>query len=696
MEKDILNNSQKSNLTRPRRLINWWIRWEDLNWPNGDIHQKIKRRAEAAARANVTTVILFGAHFRWDYLPYFTILHDYIATVAEELHKYGIEVYDRHSVNLIHRYDTKEEMRHVILHSAPHLPFSPSREMAASWEYRGKKLNDWRMIDVRTGEPLYYPQYAGEGFCYNNPDYLDAYCDYAKRLLADTGIDGLACEDSVHYMHFMSCACPHCKAELKRRTGMDLPPIEDRNFWGNWDNPAWNTWIDLRYDTGKHFFERLSAELPKDFPMITCGANSASYSSTGKACDARVFSQGGSNYVHSEMSGNTPPYKHDPVTANVAIADRMVNFSHHQAVARENGIRSFSTGYGFTEPSANIIWAVNKVLDTDCLFSTLNSRLGLPDHMLNELPEEPALIGKAFAFEKEHADLFGGKQIAQVGVYYSGDTRDHTFFGNLYKGYYKDYAMTLRTFFGAGISVNTIFSFPENTDEYAVVVVPSAVVMNDADVAAMRRYISVGGKVMISGPSCFVECKSEWKLPSRPELEKPEDFFDTIAYGVWHKHAEWVLNTEIESSKESCEWKNVAEGMIYNPHRMADGQIGQSMVEFVRQYAKKLPVEILSSQGYLITMFETEDGITVHFLAEDYDTDIDHKLDEMRFHRSRVNYVNKVEPIGVDRVVTVRSDSKLTVYTPFNEEVTDVYLEDGVYKIMLPQKTSYAIMKFLK
>ena len=131
-----------------KRIVNWWMRWEDLNWPNHDGLDRIKERAEKLAEANVTTAMLFGAHFRWDFMPYFTLLHDYIATVTEELHKYGIEFYDRHSVNLIHRYDTREEMRHVMLHSGPHLPFSPSREAAASWEYKGSRLNDWRMIDA--------------------------------------------------------------------------------------------------------------------------------------------------------------------------------------------------------------------------------------------------------------------------------------------------------------------------------------------------------------------------------------------------------------------------------------------------------------------------------------------------------------------------------------------------------------------
>lgn len=47
--------------TKAKRIINWWLTWEDLNWPSVDIQDKIKRRAEEAAKANVTTAVLFGA-----------------------------------------------------------------------------------------------------------------------------------------------------------------------------------------------------------------------------------------------------------------------------------------------------------------------------------------------------------------------------------------------------------------------------------------------------------------------------------------------------------------------------------------------------------------------------------------------------------------------------------------------------------
>lgn len=680
----------------PKRLVNWWLTWEDLNWPSVDMMDKIRRRAEAAAKANVTTAVLFGCHFRWDYLPYFTLLHDHIATTCEELHKVGIELYDRHSINLVHRYDTVEEMRHVMLHSGPHIPFSPSREAAASWEYGGKKLNDWRMIDVRTGKALYYPQYASEGFCYRNPDFVEAYCDYAKKLVADTGIDGLAAEDTVHYMHMNSCGCPHCREELKRRTGLELPSAEDRSFWGNWENPAWRQWIDLRYESGKEFFEKLMPALPEGFTVTTCGANSAAATTTASASDASRFVAGGSNYVHMELSGNTPPYKNDPVTVNRPISGISIGFSHHQAVARENKIRAFSTGYGFTEPSANIIWAVNKLLDTDCCFSTLKARLGLPDAMLKELPEEPELVERVYTFEKDHPELFCGEQVAQVGVYFSYETRNNTFFGSVNKGYYSDYAEALRSLSYAGISVHTLLHLPTDPEVYPVIVLASVLQMTDGERAAVERYRKAGGKVIVCGPSPLEFCESKWEFPTSPEINSSEDFFATIANGVWIKLPDWVSKTVFPESAEENRWREVADGLFYNPHRLRDKKIGDSFLELVKRYAKSLPLGTEDCKGYLTNIFETEDAFVMHFLAADYDTDIDHRLDEMRFHRSRVNFVNKVKAIGVTSKLLLRTDRAPTVYLPFDQGEAKIFCENGTCTVALPENTSYVIAKFPK
>lgn len=675
-----------------RRFTNWWIHWEDLHWPNPDSREAIKRKAEKYAQANITSAIIFGCHFRWDYLPFFTILHDYLATVAEELGKYHIELIDHHSVNLIHRYSTPEQMRRVMEHSGPHIPFSPSREAAASWEYNGKRLNNWRMIDVRSRDILWFPQYASEGFCHRNPEFGESYRDYAVKLVRDTGIKGLMADDAMYYANMNACACPYCRQELKNRTGLELPPIEDQSFWGNWDNPAWKAWIDLRFDATHDFHKALRAVLPEDFLLMSCGAPSATGGAVMSASDARKF-MGGCNYVNQEFSGNTPPYKQDPVTVNVPVAPRLISASHHQAAAREKGVRCYGTGYGFTEETANIIWAVNKMLDADCHFSTLKARLGLPQKILRTLPEEEDVIQKAYTFEKEHPQLFSGEPIGQLGVYFSYETRNHTCFGALAKGYTEDYAQILKMLFRAGISAHTVFKFPEDTKQYPLILLPSPAAMTDGEKAALKRYAEVGGKILITGPSAYPGCEHTWQLPTKPACEASA-FFHTVRDGVWSHPPQWMTSTNLPHSGDPDLWMEIEKGVLYNPCRASE--VETAVLEYCRKWADPLPVTVISQKGYLVSMFRGSDGITVQMLAEDYDTDIDHRLDEIRYHRSRVNYINKVEPAGVSRRVVLGARTAPEVYTPFQDQPTEISVDGGVCSVTLPEKCAYAIFHFPK
>lgn len=81
-------------------------------------------------------------------------------------------------------------------------------------------------------------------------------------------------------------------------------------------------------------------------------------------------------------------------------------------------------------------------------------------------------------------------------------------------------------------------------------------------------------------------------------------------------------------------------------------------------------------------------------MAEDYDTDIDHKLDEMRFHRSRVNFINKVEPIGVTSRLCLRAETEPQVFLPFSSEPAQVTCDRETVRIKLPEGCAYAIAHF--
>ena len=676
-----------------KRLTNWWIHWEDLHWPNPDTMDAIKRKAEKYAEANITSAVIYGCHFRWDYMPYFILLNDYLATVAQELKQYGIELIDHHSVNLIHRYSTPEEMRRVMQHSGPHIPFSPSREAAAVWEYKGKRLNDWRMIDVKNGEPLFFPQYAGEGFCHRNPEFKEAYYDYAKNLIKDTGIKGLMADDAMNYRGFHACGCRYCRQELKNRAGIDLPPIDDQTFWGNWDNPAWKHWVDLRFDATADFYRELRENVPEDFLLMACGASSAGAGAVDHSSDARDFLQG-NNYANLEFAGNTPPYNDDPVTANAPVADRLINASHHLAAAREIGGACYGTGYGFTEATANIIWAVNRTLGADCHFSTLKRRLGLPNKILETLPEEEDVIKTAFTFEKDHPQLFDGEMAGQVAVYFSNETHRHSCFGSIYDGYSKDYSATLKMLFLAGISPHTIFDFPADASTYPLVLVPSPWVMNGQEIKALRSYAEAGGRVVITGPSAFPGCNHRWQLPNKPDVD-PENFFGTIRDGVWTKAADWTVEKLSESPDEDA-WMSPCKNVVYHPFRVSRRKLNDSIVDYCRKFGKTMPVEVRNGGGYYITVFENEKGIVLHFLATQYHTDIDHKLDEMRYHRSRVNYINVVVPQAVDRTLKLVAEGVPQVFTPFNEEPSQVEATENGCKITLPENCAYATVFYAK
>ena len=672
------------------RMATWWMHWPDLQWPDSDNLDKIKARAEGMAKADVTACVFFGAHFRWDFLPVFPLLHDYIATVAEELHKNGVKLFDHHSVNLAHRYSTREEMRRVMVDSGPHLPFSPTFEAAETWQYNGKYLNNWRMLDVKTGKPLWFPQYTAQGFCHRNPEFRQAYRDYAKKLVADTGIDGLSADDAMFFMHYNACGCKYCRAELRRRAGIDLPPVEDKSFWGNWENPAWHHWIDLRFDASGEFYEQLRADLPENFTLTGCGANSASSKAVMSASDARSFLRGW-NYVNMEMSGNTPPYKGDPLTTNVPVPQRLVNASHHQAAAREKGVGAFCTGFAHSTQQANVVWAVSKMLGADAWIGTLKTRLGLPWHILNTLPSEQDIVGQAFGFEKEYGDLLQGALIAQLGVYFSYETRNHTCYGNLDQGYALDYADTLQLLFTNGLSPHTLFSFPETAEKYPLILLPGAARMTQAEQAALERYLQKGGVVMALGPTALPDCKNSWRLPTRIESE---DFFTTVPDGIHVRIAPWVKNTQVVHESETGAWQNPRKGLYYTAARPRDSQ---GLLQLVDRFIPLLPVRVLQADGFLSSLMEDEKGYTMQLVAADYDVDIDHKLDAMRVHRSRVNLITSIAPANTDETILIHSSTAPTVYTPFcegNAEIRSV--GDFGHFIQLPAHCAYALLRFEK
>jgi len=151
---------------------------------------------------------------------------------------------------------------------------------------------------------------------------------------------------------------------------------------------------------------------------------------------------------------------------------------------------------------------------------------------------------------------------------------------------------------------------------------------------------------------------------------------------------------ELEPTGDPDSWITTDSGVFYHPHRIHEGKVGEEVLAICKKFCKPLPVQMTENEGYSVSVFQNEKGTVVQLIALDYDTDIDHHLDEIRFHRSRVNYVNKVEPVGVTQTLRGLGNKLPLVYTPFCDKKPSVVLEEGGFAVKLPEKTAYVILHF--
>ena len=677
------------------RAVSWWIVWDDLKWPDDDVYDKIKRRADLMKASNTDTAVIFGAHFRWDFMPIWDCLHDLMATIADELHQRDLKLIDHHSSVLVHRYSNRKEMRNVKMHSGPHLPFSPSYQAAASWEFNGHKLDDWRMIDVTTGKPVYLPAYTAEEFCFNNPDFTRSYLEYVKLLLKETKIDGLMCDDAIFFSGYSSCGCKHCKDKFQKLYGHELPEAAESSFWGNWKNPAWKNWLQMRYQSNGDFLSLVKSVLPEDFPLMSCcsGSSNAGYNCTGQ--DVRQFNRS-CNMVHLEMCGNTPPFN-DPGTSNPPVSHRLVSASHHLAAAMQKNLPCVGQGYGFTEAGANIIWAANKMLGANCWFSTLKARLGLPVSKISHLPDDAEAAAKAFTFEKEHPELFRSSINSGLGVYFSYNTRNNSFFGSTEHGYAHDYFDTLEHFFSSGLTPRTILEIPTDINSCRAIILPSALCLSDIERENIGKYIANGGTIFATGPFGLYDGNGD-ASPSPllseyginidfTEPQKPTDF--------WGK--KWLFE-ESASCKNQKQWYELTSNFFWHPARIQEKNNTLTLSEKVRPFLGNPPLEIVNAEGWLSLLHSSSDAsrtCIMHMLSAEYEVEADQKLEAQRKHRSRVNLITGVKPLNASRKVDFSLNAKfkeIKVFMPFENSEARVLEEKDTVTIYLPENCSYFIV----
>ncbi len=632
----------KTNLKPYFRTVSWWVEWADLELGNPGAHDKIQRRADSFAASAVDTAVIFGTHFRWDFLPYWHILHSYFKEVSCALNERNIRLFDHHSATLTHRFNSPEETREAMLKMIHHLPWAPAPEAAADWTFNGELLNSWRMIDARTGGPARVPQYYAEQFCINHPGFRAAYTKYLKRLRAETGIAGLMCDDMIYFGGFYHCACKHCRKKL----GFELPETSDASFWGNWGDNRWIEYLTMRRRSVGEFISMVKAALPEDFPLMSCCTSGAYGGNNYSAQSIHEFARS-DNIINLEICGDNPG----------GVPVRLADGSYQAGAAKKYHLPVIAIGYGFFPDSAGHLWALNHMTGYSTWFSTLNGRLGLSKEILATLPGDAAPIAAAFQFEKAHPELFDEPLEYECAVYFSEKTKTDSYFGACEQGATKDYRDLIRILFSAGIRAETIFDFPEDAVQCPCVLMPSVVLLSEEEQVAMKRYLSSGGVILRHGPA------DPMVFPTRPEKD-----FESL---------DWLQGQTFDFYDPVDAWSEIQPGLWYDPARNPKG-----LLDLLRS-KMGLDLPEVQAAGFAVSARKH----SIHLLALEYDLEIDEKMEARRRQHSHVRLIRRAMPKNCAREIRCSVPVE-KVYCPLGGSGG---IESG--KVFLEGNPMYVIMK---
>lgn len=388
----------------PRRAASWWCTLEDLLWPEKNVVDKIKRRAEAFAKAEIDTAINFGFHIRFDYSDYFHQLHGYYRNVCEELHRYNIRFMDHYSCNHTIRPKNEAEFKKVHRTQRHEILLFPDEVAARHAQYEGILYDDICEVDILDGSRGYTDRYQMEVFCPNNPRFLDMHRKYLVRLLNEVPLDGMEVDDMCDYAGLRTCGCKYCRERLKKEYGREIPPFSDKSFWGttknknsftwgNYENPAFKDWLRMKSDSFVDHLKMIQSIIGER-PLMTCVSSSGPIILNGLSLNVERMA----------------PQLNFFMLENVGINIRCVNWVHMDAEAlnqkdialKRGKAPALALSYTIYEKGGYLGWCLARYWGVANWASTLNGRLieNPPDAM-----EIEDITGPFNNWESQHSDL---------------------------------------------------------------------------------------------------------------------------------------------------------------------------------------------------------------------------------------------------------------------------------------------------
>jgi len=493
---------------RTARVASWWLMKDDFYWPDYDIQEEIVRRAAHFAANGVNMVVIFGFHFRWDYVPYFERIRSLFRRITEECHRHGIHVCDHYSDTLIHRPRNDEDRWFLRERANHHVVIYPDCDQDFAFE--GTFRESWSQIDVRTNESVYFENYRCHAFCPNNPDFQRASLVYARRQLDETGMDGLM-NDDLHFLpDYHACACKHCRERFRTEWGHELPPVEDREFWGNQENPAFRDWIAMRLrSTGDHYV-RLRKELGPERPLFACCCETSSRRVVDKAMVCDEFSRG-CNVTSMEMMGLNPVGRWRDIHASQAVFQAIASggdflrgdAAHVLDVEEPDPFVPLI--YAEVPQQFSMCWAMQVAWGARSWVSKRNQARN--DLEARAVYDDESHLADSLKWQAAHEDLYvGTRRVADVGVIFSPATRNfaspeeanaHRAEHILWTQLMADHGVLSEAVLAQALCGSEAGN--KLARRYSLILAPRVVATDDLELEGLLGYLVTAGNVLVTG-----------------------------------------------------------------------------------------------------------------------------------------------------------------------------------------------------
>ncbi|MDD5678377.1 MAG: beta-galactosidase trimerization domain-containing protein [Kiritimatiellae bacterium] len=585
---------------RDARWASWWFTDQDLlKFKLRDFEKK----ARQLRASGVNAVITFGEfHFRWNFVDEWPEMLCMLRRLCAACHRHAIKVVEHHSaVGAFYPVGEKEwksimaRMRPSGIETEVHAGFLKILKDGDK-EYKGVKFSSMRQIDPRSGQFACKRSLIAP-FCHNNPDWQRLYFAHLKDIYA-CGVDGIMTDDVGFQPMDYACGCIHCREKFKQDTGYEMPPsgIDDKNFYGNIDNPANRAWVLWRIRCHQEHqkrvyahFRSLGLELAR--PIYT-SSNSNTFASRGMGV-ALDNLDGCYSTVFTEVN-STEPQAHCWLRIGAESSQR-------SALARRNGVPPMCLFYPHNAGENLFCWAMTKTWG--------QNYWGTNWHM--ELKKETAMLARPFAFEKKHPRLYARPEsVAEVGVLFSartvwlhGDQDNKPDYIRMSDPASTDcWAGWCEVLALANIPFNT---FGENDleerryfDRFRLIIVPNAVCLSDKAIAALKAFARQGGKLIITHQSGLKDETGAWR-----ETYPFSDLVGAEYRGIRQKSPPWITTKQNKLAGAKCNFPQ-APAALFSLRPKAEKLMalagGKSPALFRHQYGKGSVLVFAGKPGRIV------------------------------------------------------------------------------------------------